>query len=77
MNRIKEIITERGIKMTKIAEKLEAKSSHLSMWISEQRYPSQERLLKLARHLKVSVKDLYPNAVRRTFWEIKNKEKGL
>jgi len=73
MNNIKKIITEKGVKMNKIAEKLDAKSSHLSMWISEQRYPSQERLLKLARRLKVSVKDLYPNAVRRTFWDIKNK----
>ena len=76
MNRIKEIITEKGIKMCKIAEKLDAKPSHLSMWISEDRYPSQTRLLKLARYLKVSVRDLYPHATRKTYWEIKKNYKG-
>jgi len=62
MNRIKEVIKDRGIRMDWIAKQIDAHPSHLSMWISEDRYPSQERLIKLARVLKVKVKDLYPNA---------------
>ena len=61
MNNIKEIISKSPYKMNWIAEKLQAHPSHLSMWISEDRYPSQERLLKLAKLLKVKVKDLYPD----------------
>ena len=41
------------------------------MWIKEERYPTQSQLLKMARILKTSVRDLYPNAKRRTYWEIK------
>ena len=61
MNNIKEIIREKGLQLSWVAEKLEAHPSHLSMWISEDRYPSQERLVKMAKLLKVKVKDLYPN----------------
>ena len=61
MNNIKEIIREKGLQFSWVAEKLEAHPSHLSMWISEDRYPSQERLLKMAKLLKVKVKDLYPD----------------
>ena len=45
MNNIKEIIREKGLQMSWIAEKIKAHPSHLSMWISEERYPNQERLL--------------------------------
>ena len=41
------------------------------MWIKEERYPTQSQLLKMARILKTSVRDLYPNAKRRTYLEIK------
>ena len=61
MNNIKEIIREKGLQMSWIAEKIKAHPSHLSMWSSEERYPNQERLLRLAKLLKVSIKDLYPN----------------
>ena len=74
MNRIKEVIKDRGIRMDWIAKQIDAHPSHLSMWIAEDRYPSQERLIKLARVLKVKVKDLYPN-VKTRYTYILNEEK--
>ena len=71
MNNIREIVKERGYQLGYIAKRIGVHNSHISMWISEDRYPSQEKLLKLARALKCSVKDLYPNVVRRTYWNIK------
>ena len=73
MNNIREIVKDRGYQLGYIAKRIGVHNSHLSMWISEDRYPSQDKLLRLARCLKVSVKDLYPNVVRRTYWNIKGK----
>ena len=53
MNNIKEIVKEKGLQMSWIAEKINVHPSHLSMWIAEDRYPSQDRLVRLARLLKV------------------------
>ena len=74
MNNISQIVKERGYQLGYIAKRIGVHNSHMSMWISEDRYPSQEKLLKLARALKCSVKDLYPNVVRRTYWNIKGDE---
>ena len=74
MNNIRQIVKERGYQLGYIAKRIGVHNSHMSMWISEDRYPSQEKLLKLARALKCSVKDLYPNVVRRTYWNIKGDE---
>ena len=74
MNRIKEVIKDRGIRMDWIAKQIDAHPSHLSMWISEDRYPSQERLVKLARVLKVKVKDLYPNVKKKYTYILKEGE---
>ena len=74
MNRIKEIIKDKGIRMDWIAKQIDARPSHLSMWISEDRYPSQERLVKLARVLKVRVKDLYPNVKKKYTYILREEE---
>ena len=71
MNRIKEVITDKGLKLSYIADRLDCFNTSISMWIKEERYPTQSQLLKMARILKTSVRDLYPNAKRRTYWEIK------
>ena len=71
MNRIKEVIQEKGLKLGYIADRLSCFNTHISMWIKEERYPTQEQLLKMARILQVSVKSLYPEAVRRSYWRIK------
>ena len=57
-----------------IAKQIDARPSHLSMWISEDRYPSQERLVKLARVLKVRVKDLYPNVKKKYTYILREEE---
>ena len=74
MNNIKEIVKEKGLQMSWIAEKIKVHPSHLSMWIAEDRYPSQDRLVRLARLLKVKVKDLFPN-VKTRYTYILNEEK--
>ena len=74
MNNIKEIIKDKGLQMSWIAEKIKAHPSHLSMWISEERYPSQERLLRLAKLLKVKIKDLYPNVRTKYTYILENRD---
>ena len=76
MNNIREIVKERGYQLGYIAKRIGVHNSHISMWISEDRYPSQDKLQKLSRALKCSIKDLYPNVVRRTYWNIKGDENG-
>ena len=71
MNNIREIVRERGYQLGYIAKRIGVHNSHISMWISEDRFPSQDKLLKLSRALKCSIKDLYPNVVRRTYWNIR------
>ena len=66
----------KGYQLSYIADRIGVHSSHLSMWIAEDRYPSQERLIKLTRALKCSVKDLYPDVIRRTYWNIKGESNG-
>ena len=74
MNKIKEVIQEKGLKLNYIAERLDCFNTHISMWIKEERYPTQKQLLKMARILKTSVRSLYPNCKRKTYWEIKEGE---
>ena len=76
MNNIREVVKGKGYQLSYIAKRIGVHSSHLSMWIAEDRYPSQSRLLKLARALKCSVRALYPNVVRRTYWNIKGEANG-
>ena len=71
MNNIREIVKERGYQLGYIAKRIGVHNSHISMWISEDRFPSQDKLLKLSRALKCSIKQLYPNVVRRTYWNIR------
>ena len=72
MNNIKQIIRDRGLQISWVAEKIKAHPSHISMWISEDRYPSQERLLKMAKLLKVKVKDLYPDCKNKYTYILEN-----
>jgi putative transcriptional regulator len=58
--RIKEVLREKGIKQKFLCEKLEINESVLSLIINGKRIPSQSRVKAMAKVLKVSVKDLYP-----------------
>ena len=60
MNNIKKNIKEKRIPQTEICQALGINESVLSLIINGKRLPSQSRLKALARYLKVSIKDLYP-----------------
>ena len=72
MNNIKNVIKDKGFRMEFVAEQINAHPSHLSMWISEDRFPSQERLQKLIKLLKVKVSDLYPDSYKKMVYVLKD-----
>jgi transcriptional regulator with XRE-family HTH domain len=58
MNRIKEVLDERGIKQTWLAEQLGKSFNMVNSYVQNRRQPSLEVLYKIAKILKVDVKDL-------------------
>lgn len=58
MNRIKEVLDERGIKQTWLAEQLGKSFNMVNSYVQNRRQPSLETLYKIAKILKVDVKDL-------------------
>lgn len=58
MNRIKEILTERGIKQTWLAERLGKSYNMVNSYTTNRRQPSLLLLYKIADILNVNVKDL-------------------
>ncbi len=60
MNNIKKIIREKRIRQNEICQALGINESVLSLIISGRRTPSQQRLKDLAKYLKVSIKQMYP-----------------
>lgn len=58
MNRIKEIIEEKGIKQTWLAEKLGKSYNMVNGYVQNRRQPSLEDLNKIAEILDVDVRDL-------------------
>lgn len=58
MNRIKEILNEKGIKQTWLAEKLGKSFKIVNAYACNRKQPSVETLYEIARLLQVSVKDL-------------------
>ena len=58
MNRIKEVLDERGIKQTWLAEQLGKSFNMVNSYVQNRRQPSLEVLYKIAEILKVDVKDL-------------------
>jgi len=64
MNRIKEILDERGIKQTWLAEKLGKSFSMVNSYAQNRHQPSLETLYKVAELLGVSVKDLLVDNMR-------------
>ena len=65
MNNIKKVIWNSGLRKGYIAEKMKVQPSHISMWISESRFPSKPRIRMLCKILGCKVKDLYPEGVSR------------
>lgn len=58
MNRIKEILNEKGIKQTWLAEKLGKSFNVVNAYVQNRRQPSLEVLYKIADLLNVEAKDL-------------------
>ena len=58
MNRIKEVLEEKGIKQTWLAEKLGKSFSIVNAYVCNRRQPSLEILFEIAKILQVDVKEL-------------------
>ena len=58
MNRIKEVLEEKGIKQTWLAEKLGKSFSMVNSYVCNRRQPSLEVLFEIAEILEVDVKEL-------------------
>lgn len=58
MNRIKEVLEEKGIKQTWLAEKLGKSFSIVNAYVCNRRQPSLELLFEIAKILQVDPKEL-------------------
>jgi len=58
MNRIKEVLEERGIKQTWLAEKLGKSYNMVNSYVQNRRQSSIEDLYKIGEILKIEAKDL-------------------
>ena len=58
MNRIKDVLEERGIKQTWLAEKLGKSFCMVNSYVCNRRQPSLEVLFEIAKILNVDTKDL-------------------
>lgn len=58
MNRIKEVLEEKGIKQIWLAEKLEKSYNMLNSYVQNRRQPSIDDLYRIAEILEVDVKEL-------------------
>lgn len=58
MNRIKEVLEERGIKQTWLAEKLDKSFAMVNAYVQNRRQPSLEVLRNIAKILNVDVREL-------------------
>ena len=60
-NNLKQIINNRGLKQSWLSEQLGVHHTEPSQWIAGRRRPRNDQIKKLAKLLKVRVKDLYPD----------------
>ena len=58
MNRIKEVLEEKGVKQTWLAEKLDRSFSIVNAYVCNRRQPSLELLFEIARLLQVEPREL-------------------
>lgn len=58
MNRIKEVLEEKGIKQKWLAEKLDKSYNMVNAYVQNRKQPRLEVLYKIAEILDVNVKDL-------------------
>lgn len=72
MNNLKEFIQDRDPKLTskEIADRVGCSDTDISNYISENRFPNSDRMIKLAHVLKCRVIDIYPTAKRKFYFEL-------
>jgi len=72
VNNLKECINNRDPKLTAkgIADRVGCSQTDISNYISENRFPNSNRMIKLAHVLKVTVTDIYPTAKRKFYFEL-------
>jgi len=58
MNRIKEVLDDKGIKQTWLAERLGKSFNMVNSYVQNRRQPTLEVLYKIAKLLQVEAKDL-------------------
>ena len=58
MNRIKEVLEEKGIKQTWLAEKLGKSYNMVNAYVQNRQQPRLETLMEIANILDIDVKDL-------------------
>ncbi|MEQ6119046.1 helix-turn-helix transcriptional regulator [Reichenbachiella sp. MALMAid0571] len=66
MNKIKEILEEKGIKQTWLAAKLGKSYNMINSYAQNRRQPSIEDLYKIAEILNVDIKDLLESNIKST-----------
>lgn len=64
MNRIKEVLDEKGIRQTWLAEKLGKSFSVVNAYVCNRRQPSLETLFEIAKILQVDAKELLHTEAR-------------
>jgi putative transcriptional regulator len=64
MNRIKEVLEEKGIKQTWLAEKLGKSYNMVNSYVQNRRQPSLELLNHIAEILSIDVKDLIVSNIK-------------
>ena len=64
MNRIKEVLEEKGIKQIWLAEQLGKSYNMVNSYVQNRRQPSIEDLYKIAEILNVNVKELLCNSIK-------------
>lgn len=65
MNRIKEVLEEKGIKQTWLAEKLGKSYNMVNAYVQNRQQPRLEVLFEIARILDVEVKDLLIEEIKK------------
>ena len=60
MNRIKELLARKGLKVKWIAEQIGCHPTEVSQWIAGRRTPNLPRAIKIANLLGCTVEDLFP-----------------
>ena len=64
MNRIKEVLEEKGVKQTWLADKLGKSYNMVNSYVQNRRQPSIEDLFKIAKILKIKPSKLINNEYR-------------